>query len=237
MSFILDALKKVDAKKRFGDDAAAGELARSTAARKRRGRELLFIGAVGVGSAAVTAGTLVFLWMQSGSAGPPAPGESPPPAAATPLPDTVLPEVPAPETPARTHVTKDLPRAVLPPQRSAPAAAARSERVDVPDVVDEEAEDLSEDVPSPAVRLVGRPQPSAATTTAPSSPEPPPSAPSVERPDLVLQGTSVLDGRPVAVISDRRVFEGDFIEGVRVLRIDERSVTLELDGERFTLTF
>jgi hypothetical protein len=61
---------------------------------------------------------------------------------------------------------------------------------------------------------------------------PPPSEP----PRLVLQGTSVLDGRPVAVVSDRRVFEGDTIEGAIVIRIEERSVELEFQGKRFTLT-
>jgi hypothetical protein len=52
----------------------------------------------------------------------------------------------------------------------------------------------------------------------------------------VLQGTSVLNGKPVAVVSDRRVFEGDTIEGAVVVRIEERSVTLEFEGRRFTLT-
>ncbi len=54
-------------------------------------------------------------------------------------------------------------------------------------------------------------------------------------PTLVLQGTSVIDGNPVAVISDQRVFEGDLIEGARVVRIGEREVELELEGKRFVL--
>jgi hypothetical protein len=71
-----------------------------------------------------------------------------------------------------------------------------------------------------------------------ASSEPAPPAPSPrEPPRLVLQGTSVLDGRPVAVVSDRRVFEGDIIEGAVVIHIDERSVELEFEGQRFTLTF
>jgi hypothetical protein len=60
--------------------------------------------------------------------------------------------------------------------------------------------------------------------------------PAAELPRLVLQGTSVLDGRPVAVVSDRRVFEGDIIEGAVVITIGERSVELEFEGQRFTLT-
>lgn len=54
-------------------------------------------------------------------------------------------------------------------------------------------------------------------------------------PELALQGTSVIDGSPVAVINGQRVFEGDVIEGARVVRIDERAVELELDGQHFTL--
>jgi len=62
-----------------------------------------------------------------------------------------------------------------------------------------------------------------------------PGPPPAGFPDLVLQGTSVIDGHPVAVISGQRVFEEDRIEGARVVRIGEREVELELDGQRFTL--
>jgi hypothetical protein len=54
-------------------------------------------------------------------------------------------------------------------------------------------------------------------------------------PELVLQGTSVIDGAPVAVINDQRVFEGDSVEGARVLGIEERAVELELEGVRFRI--
>ena len=54
-------------------------------------------------------------------------------------------------------------------------------------------------------------------------------------PRIVLQGTSVLDGAPVAVVNDLRVFEGDVIDGVRILRIMERAVELEFQGYRFTV--
>lgn len=52
---------------------------------------------------------------------------------------------------------------------------------------------------------------------------------------LVLQGTSAIEGRAVAVISERRVFEGDRIDGALVLRIMEREVELEYKGELFRL--
>jgi hypothetical protein len=54
-------------------------------------------------------------------------------------------------------------------------------------------------------------------------------------PKFVLQGTSVINGAPVAVINDQRVFEGDSVEGARVVGIEERSVELELEGIRFRI--
>ena len=54
-------------------------------------------------------------------------------------------------------------------------------------------------------------------------------------PNLILQGTSVIDGEPIAVINDQRVFEGDHVEGARVMGIEERAVELELEGFLFTI--
>lgn len=54
--------------------------------------------------------------------------------------------------------------------------------------------------------------------------------------EFSLQGTSVIDGKSVAVVNDTRVFEGDWIDGARVLRISEREVELDHQGKRLTLT-
>jgi chromosome partitioning protein len=56
-------------------------------------------------------------------------------------------------------------------------------------------------------------------------------------PDMHL--TCVLHGPNgyQALINDEMVGEGDVLSGARVLRIDERSVEMELEGERFTLGF
>jgi hypothetical protein len=108
-----------------------------------------------------------------------------------------------------------------------------------------EAEPLQNEEPAPERKPAPPPRaakpgarPVAATPAAVSPrAEPPQEEPPRELPRLVLQGTSVLDGRPVAVVSDRRVFVGDIIDGAIVLRIEERLVELEFDGRRFTLTF
>jgi hypothetical protein len=54
-------------------------------------------------------------------------------------------------------------------------------------------------------------------------------------PELVLHGTSVVDGKPIAVINYQRLFVGDTIEGARVISITDRAVELEIDGRRFTI--
>ena len=103
-----------------------------------------------------------------------------------------------------------------------------------------------EDVPAAPIRVVGReratmrdsaPPFDADEVEEPTQPEPEtePVESDLMIPRLVLQGTSVIDGNPVAVISDQRVFEGDLIEGARVVRIGEREVELELEGKRFVL--
>jgi hypothetical protein len=55
--------------------------------------------------------------------------------------------------------------------------------------------------------------------------------------DLRLNAISQRDGRPVALINDRLVFEGDAFEGVKVLRIGEAEVEVEVRGKRRVLRF
>ena len=90
--------------------------------------------------------------------------------------------------------------------------------------------------PAPPVRLVGR------GAIDRSSPPVNPEGLEAEQeklpadlPPLALQGTSVIDGTPVAVVNYQRVFEGDIIEGARVIKILDRAVELEFKGSRFTI--
>lgn len=55
--------------------------------------------------------------------------------------------------------------------------------------------------------------------------------------DLHLNAISQRDGRPVALINDRLVFEGDGFDGVKVLRIGETEVEVEVNGKRRVLRF
>ena len=54
---------------------------------------------------------------------------------------------------------------------------------------------------------------------------------------LRLNAISERDGQPVALINDRLVFEGDSFDGVRVLRIGEAEVEVEVRGQRRVLRF
>lgn len=199
MSFILDALRKVDQENRHSGEVVPPVAAIEKLRKERvhRRRQFAAMAAIAVVSAAATA----LLLRQPHPPHEPAPAFAPAPQAA--VVEGVV------DTPIEESPTQDVqvPESVPPPQPLAESAAPPE--IDAPDP-------SQDDAPAPVAAVEAQP-----------SPEPP---------RLVLQGTSILDGKPVAVISDRRVFEGDLIEGALVIRIEERSVELEFEGERFTLT-
>ena len=194
MSFILDALRKVDSENRqAGVIPRVAGVEKLRTERRTRRRQVAAMVVIAAGSAATTA---LLLRRPAEEPAPPAPAAAAPPAVQE------VVELPVREL-------------VIPEKEAGPPEAPAFERG-----------------PDPPAR------PPVVEEPLPASSQPAPSPPSPrEPPRLVLQGTSVLDGRPVAVVSDRRVFEGDIIEGAVVIHIDERSVELEFEGQRFTLTF
>lgn len=66
-------------------------------------------------------------------------------------------------------------------------------------------------------------------------PSPHPAAPTP--PDLRLLVISQQDGRPVAIVNDRLVREGDSFDGIRILRIGATEVEVEVHGQKRVLTF
>ena len=81
--------------------------------------------------------------------------------------------------------------------------------------------------PAPPARRLAVPTPggAAATETRPAPVE------------LRLNAITSRDGRPVALVNDRLVFEGDSFDGVRILRIGEAEVEVEVRGQRRVLRF
>ena len=97
---------------------------------------------------------------------------------------------------------------------------------------------------------VATPPPAAQTATAERTPiarvsepaiaaasEPPAPSPAAPQPRFRLQAISMRDGKPVAVLNDRMVFEGESFDGVSVVRIGETEVELEIDGTRVVVGF
>lgn len=84
---------------------------------------------------------------------------------------------------------------------------------------------LPAETPLPEPKTTAPPAPAAHTATPPPTPA------------LVLQAITVQDGRPVVLINDRVLREGDEIDGVRIRRIGEAEVEIERDGQREVLRF
>jgi hypothetical protein len=104
---------------------------------------------------------------------------------------------------------------------------------------------LPSDPPAPPIRL-GQPPASAgrAPAAAPSASEESAAAPAkghdaapAGSDDLRLSAITQRDGKPVALINDRLVFEGDSFDGVHVLHIGETEVEVEVKGQRRVLRF
>ena len=231
MSFILDALKKIEQDKRRSDVSHVESIAVS---RGRFGgrQHVLSMAAIAVGSALLTAAAVSFLNNnRQGTEEAATVPVAPPEVEASPEPrelDTPPAEL---ETPV-VVVTRE-------------ASVRTRDPVPYPDPDPDPAsvEEDPDDAIQP-IRLVGRERvlldglsiKDPAESLEHDDAEPQDSEPLPDDfPDLVLQGTSVIGNDAVAVISDERVFEGDRIQGALVIRIGEREVELELDGRRFTL--
>jgi hypothetical protein len=80
------------------------------------------------------------------------------------------------------------------------------------------------------VKPGGTPEAAGATPSEAARPTPPP-------PEIRLNAISVRDGRPIALINDRLVREGDSFDGIRILRIGEAEVEVEVRGQRRVIRF
>ena len=118
---------------------------------------------------------------------------------------------PTPSPVVAVTPTAPPPPVTLAPSSSAPAPPARRPAVPTLD-----------ETPGPPPPREG----AAAATGTRSTPD-----------DLRLNAITRRDGRPVALVNDRLVFEGDSFDGVKVLRIGEAEVEVEVRGQRRVLRF
>lgn len=208
MSLILDALRKLERDKDPRDPGVLVVGSVPWGARTPSRRPLL-LALAGIGLVALLA---FALWRLSRR---PAPAVPAPPV-------SVVPVTPAPPS------TPLLPPAPSPTVAAAPAGAAPRPAPTPPAA-------REEPVPAPATGGPVTPDRSTSAedeSARPSAPAQPPAAGT-----LRLNAISQRDGRPVALINDRLLFEGDSFDGVKVLRIGEAEVEVEVHGRRRVLTF
>ena len=225
MSFILDALKKIEEDKRRGEAHQRTDVLAVGHSRGSSSRFVVAMVAIALASAALTATLL--LTRPTSLVDSTVTGDSPGPLAKEAAAAEPPPSVPVTSSPLARPQKKTSPPAPSPAPSPAPVAT------------DADPE------PAAAFRLVGKDSPRLYRGYSPASEVADDGAPGESIgdeeplpghfPKLVLQGTSVIDGEPVEVINDQRVFEGDHVEGARVMGIEERAVELELEGLRFTI--
>ena len=222
MSLILDALRKLEREKGAHEPGVLVVGSVPWGERSRARRLLLAAGAVLALALAVLAG-----WLMRSTPTLPDPAHQGAAVSPTPVAASVAPTL-VPATPSPTALTPEEQAPPAPPlrlshppvvERPAPAAAPEEQN---PEVL----------APTPAVAA---PTPSIAPPAASAAPvaAPPPTVPD----ELRLSAISRRDGKPVALINDRLVFEGDSFDGVRVIRIGEAEVEVEVKGQRRVLRF
>jgi hypothetical protein len=146
----------------------------------------------------------------------------------------VLRPAPRPTTPALpppghgpAERSSQAPAAVLPPAATAGAEVAPPPRR--PPLPGQRREPGPTAAPAPA--------PGADTPATTEAPDVAASAARTDPDDLRLQAIAVRDGRPIALINDRLVREGDRFGAVTVVRIGEAEVEIEVRGQRRVLRF
>lgn len=233
MSLILDALRKLEREKSARDPGVlvVGSVPWGGTSPIRR----LLLAA----GAAAALGFAVFVgWLLRPAAPSPAatavPAAAPPTAEPRMLPSpTPLPPATVPPAAARYDRPPALPvRLSRPVPLPGAHAAATPAPTPAAPVTEPEAAGPEPLAPAESISL----SPTAAAVTEPAAAAAAPAAPLAPG-ELRLTAISRRDGRPVALINDRLVFEGDSFEGVRVIRIGEAEVEVEVRGERRVLRF
>jgi hypothetical protein len=224
MSLILEALKKLEREKKLPE---RGFLVTAAAAWPARTSSLVLAAYLGGGALLVGGGALG-AWLAMREAPQPLASQ-----AATSR--TSLSAAPVPALPMPTHST--LPAPAL-PVRTLPAVAAASPLPLPPPVAAlpesrPRAASAAPKVLPPAARAT----PGAATADATAASREPSPTPAPPQDGVRLSAISRRDGKPIAIVNDRLVHEGDSFENVRVIRIGDAEVELEVDGKRRVVGF
>jgi hypothetical protein len=216
VSLILDALRKLEREKSSHDPGVLVVGSVPWGERSRTGRLLLAASALVVVAGAVLAG-----WLLRSNPAPQAASRPVVPAATSlPSPSASAVTSPTPQiapSPLPTEAPAPPIRLSHPPAGAgrAPAAAPRASEASAPAPVEDH---------------------DSASDAAPTPRHPPSAAPGGSE-ELRLSAISQRDGKPVALINDRLVFEGDSFDGVHVVHIGETEVEVEVKGQKKVLRF
>ncbi len=222
MSFILDALKKLEREKqtREPEVVVVGPVPWG-GADHRGGRRWLFLSGVAVAAIVGGAGW----WLGSGSHFDAAPKPMP----------TSLPEAgPIAATPAEPPPRVQPEPPATPRRAAAPTPAPAPRRLGLPG---NEKGTPEAETPEPTVSERSAPPPAETAVVVEDLPPASPAADDAEDVAFRLSAISTQDGEPVALLNDRLVREGDAFGGVRILRIGATEIEIEVDGERRTVGF
>ena len=223
MSFILDALKKLEREKETRESGVVmvGPVQWGGPERARSGRRLAVSAAALV--ALVTAATW---WLSSR------------PVAAPTVPETSADASPA-EPPAAPASMQPAPIAARSGRdvragHDEPALAERPRTVTAPsprglDLPGDRSEEIGA---APEASIIE--DPPVRTEEAPLATLVPVASPP---PKFRLTAISERDGEPIALLNDRLVREGDSFDGLRILSIGEPEIEIEVDGQRQTIGF
>jgi hypothetical protein len=219
MSLILDALRKLERERDANEPPGVlvvGSVPWGETSRARR--VLLVAGAAASLALAVLAGWLLRPVPKAPAAAPTALTPEQPAAAAPTPPAATLPAAVAPVEPTAPPIRLSRPLPAPQPRVLAPSTAAP---------------------PTSATGSSGAPAEPAASEAPPPAPAAPNEQPAAATPadGLRLSAISQRDGKPVALINDHLVFEGDSFDGITVIRIGEAEVEVEVRGQRRILRF
>jgi len=230
MSLILDALRKLEREKAAHEPGVlvVGSVPWGGTSRVKHLR-------LAVGATVVLASGVLVGWLLRPAAPPPATAPrsaaAPRPAEPGPRPTpTSMPPSPVATAGARYELPSAPPVRLSRPLPAAPARADRAASA-LPDPKP------AAPTPEPAAESLPAPVPAESISVAPGAAGVVETAPAAAPDELRLTAISQRDGRPVALINDRLVFEGDGFDGVRVLRIGETEVEVEVRGVRRVLRF
>ena len=228
MSLILDALRKLERERDPNQPPGVlvvGSVPWGETSRHRRV-------AIAAGIAAVLALAVLAGWMLRPALKAPAvatPSATPPVLESRPSPSPLassMPYLPNAAAPSDEPAAPPIRLSKPPPSAPMPGAQAPSRSPSPTDAASQPAPE-AESQPVPTRESIS-------VSPGVEGEAAPPAAPPGE---LRLNAISLRDGRPVALINDRLVFEGDSFDGVRVIRIGEAEVEVEVKGQRQVLRF